>query len=101
MIFGRVSRWLFCALALAANTAFAEAPGGVPRPHPRGSESVALQEPPKVPQFVLDACLNHAEGEACALEFQGQKLSGTCKKIPDRQELACLPAGFPAQRRDR
>ena len=80
MFFRTVSRWMFCSLGMMSSTALAES---------------SRPSAPKLPQFVLDACRNHTEGEACSVEFQGQKLAGTCRKIPDHQELACLPAGPP------
>jgi hypothetical protein len=94
------SSWMFCALALTTSTAFAEAPGRAARQTgPTVAELEPLQAPPQLPQFVLDACRNRTEGEACSVEFQGQKLSGSCRKIPDHEQLACLPAGPPPNHR--
>jgi hypothetical protein len=53
------------------------------------------QERPRPPQVALDACRNRSEGDSCSLEFRGQKLTGTCRKLPDGQDLACLPEGPP------
>ena len=105
MLFANLSNWMFgsislASLALTTSTALAE-PTRTDAQQ-QGSnihEFEPLQAPPQLPQSVLDACRDHAAGEACSVEFQGQKLAGTCRKIPDHEELACLPAGPPPGQR--
>jgi hypothetical protein len=100
MFSGTFFSWIFCSLALTASTALAESPATAAQQKGSNvSEFEPLQAAPKLPQFVLDACRNHTEGEACSIEFQDQKLAGTCRKIPEHEQLACLPAGPPPNHR--
>jgi len=87
-----VSAWLFYAITLPSSPALARQASS-----PLSSEppSEFLQERPRAPQFAVDACRNLSEGAACTIEFQGQTLSGTCKKMGEEGELVCLPAGQP------
>jgi len=99
MFFRTVSRWMFCSLGLMCSTALAESSRSAAQKRSNISEFEPMQAAPKLPRFVLDACRTHTEGEACSVEFQRQKLARTCKKIPDHEELVCLPAGPPANHR--
>ena len=83
-----LSVWLFCAFTLPASPLFAGPASSLP-PYD------ALQDRPKPPQFAVDACRNLSEGKACTVEFQGQTLAGTCKRLGNAEALACLPSGPP------
>jgi len=80
--------WLFCAFTLPASPVFA-GPASFLTPYD------SLQDRPNPPQFAVDACRNLSEGDACTVEFQGQKLAGACKRIGSAAALACLPSGSP------
>jgi hypothetical protein len=57
-----------------------------------------LQQRPRPPQVAIDACRSQAEGDACSVEFRGQKISGTCRKAPGGEEsLICMPEGPPPE----
>ena len=99
MFFGTFSRRMLCAFALTTSSALADFPRSAA--HQQGSsvpEREPLQSAPKLPQAFLEACRSHTEGEACSVEFQTHKLSGTCRKAPGHDDLACLPAGPPPER---
>lgn len=98
----KLSSWFFSALTLTSSSALADsasAPDGPFVTEPLWEEAVPLQERPKLPQAALDACSGKAEGDACSVEFRGQAIEGSCRKLPQEDELACLPAGPPPGRR--
>lgn len=95
---------LMGAVAVFASTALATAIGvasvrparsAADRAEARAAEE-PLQDRPKPPAAAFDACRSRAEGDACTVELGGQKISGTCRKLPGgEQDLVCFPAGPP------
>jgi hypothetical protein len=63
--------------ALASSTALAGPPPGAR---------------PPLPPEALSACQKAREGDTCSVTFHDRTLQGTCRTLPDRTQLACLPA---------
>lgn len=89
-----LSLWIFSASFLASSSALADSASA-----PRSSfVAEPLQERPRPPQAALDACSGKDEGDECTVEFRGQTLEGTCRQLPEEDDLVCLPAGPPPGR---
>ncbi|MFZ2192997.1 MAG: hypothetical protein WAV31_02035 [Candidatus Moraniibacteriota bacterium] len=55
---------------------------------------------PGIPAEAAASCQGKSEGDACeAISSQNsEKQSGTCKKMGNSGQLACLPSNMPAKR---
>ena len=46
------------------------------------------------PPEALAACSGKAESDACSVTLRGQAMTGTCRKGPGGEAVACMPAGM-------
>lgn len=43
------------------------------------------------PPEAIEACSGASEGQACTVDTPHGTLEGTCRQVPDLDELACVP----------
>jgi len=54
---------------------------------PSGSDRGRRGPPPEA----FEACSGASEGQACTVDTPHGTLEGTCRQVPDAEELACVP----------
>lgn len=54
---------------------------------PGGSDRGRRGPPPEA----FEACAGATDGQACTVETPHGTLEGTCRQVPDAEQLACVP----------
>ena len=54
---------------------------------PNGQQRERRGPPPEA----IEACSGASEGQECVVETPHGTLEGTCRQMPDAEELACVP----------